>query len=263
MAFQKSLLKIIGSLGGLNFYQREGQFLVRTQSRISKARILKDPAFARTRENMAEFGAAAALAKDFRQMFGPTLQVLGKTALSGRVTALMKRINVAGEGERGQRSFQFKKNRHLLKGFDFYPKSVQNGSFWDKKQVEFDRDEGNIILSLPNLNPAEDFQIPSGATHFQFLFQIGLLSDVEYDSKQKRYQILFPEFHGKSKNKAILPRRISAEPTYFTLNFSWDALKNIPENTAVVMGFGILFLTQSGEDLVAIEGGQGFNIAGV
>ena len=69
MAIQNSFIKIKGSLGGLTFYEMDGKSLVKTTSGVSKERILNDPNFKRTRENIQEFGASATLGKAMRNGF--------------------------------------------------------------------------------------------------------------------------------------------------------------------------------------------------
>jgi hypothetical protein len=59
MARQASFLKMKGTLGGLTFYKSRDGHLIREKGGIERQRILNDPQFIRTRENMAEFGRAA------------------------------------------------------------------------------------------------------------------------------------------------------------------------------------------------------------
>mgnify|MGYP007127515140 CR=1 FL=1 len=66
MANQKGIIKIEGTVGGMTFYKKDGQYLVKEKSSISADKIANDPAFARTRENNAEFGAAGTAGKLLR-----------------------------------------------------------------------------------------------------------------------------------------------------------------------------------------------------
>ena len=63
MAKYKSLFSVEGSLGEVNFYKSEDGYHMRTKGGVSKSRISKDPAFARTRENNEEFGNSATSGK--------------------------------------------------------------------------------------------------------------------------------------------------------------------------------------------------------
>ena len=48
MAKQKSLVKVEGTIGDLNFYKTKNGYMVREKSTISPERIATDPAFKRT-----------------------------------------------------------------------------------------------------------------------------------------------------------------------------------------------------------------------
>ena len=61
MAVNNSFLKLKGGLGGLSFYEAGGENRVREKGGIDRDRIMNDPDFKRTRENMSEFGGSAKL----------------------------------------------------------------------------------------------------------------------------------------------------------------------------------------------------------
>ena len=56
MARQSSLIKINGTLEDLTFFKSADGHMVRMKGGVSGDRIKNDPAFARTRETMQEFG---------------------------------------------------------------------------------------------------------------------------------------------------------------------------------------------------------------
>ncbi|MCB0457643.1 MAG: hypothetical protein KDC91_07865, partial [Flavobacteriaceae bacterium] len=67
MGIQKSFIKMKGTMDDLTFYLRKGRFLVRKKGGVDRERILKDPNYARVRENMSEFTAASKVATTFRK----------------------------------------------------------------------------------------------------------------------------------------------------------------------------------------------------
>lgn len=77
MARNNSFVKLDGTLDGLTFYRKNGEDLVKKQSRISKKRIMSDPAFKRTRENMMEFAGASKAGKAFRDSFANVVKLMG------------------------------------------------------------------------------------------------------------------------------------------------------------------------------------------
>ena len=105
MAKQEGMMKITGKMEVWSFMSRMVNFSLKTPGGASKKKILSNPNFARTRENMQEFGASAALAKSFRNGFAGVSDLFRTSTLSGKVTGIMKNINRAGEGLRGARRF--------------------------------------------------------------------------------------------------------------------------------------------------------------
>lgn len=58
MAKQKGAHRLTGTIGELTYYKSKNGYIVRETSPLSAQRLATDPAFARTRENNAEFGRA-------------------------------------------------------------------------------------------------------------------------------------------------------------------------------------------------------------
>ena len=59
MAKQMGDILISGTLDNLTFYKDGDQYLIRKKTSLTKKRVMKDPAFARSRQAMAEFGVAS------------------------------------------------------------------------------------------------------------------------------------------------------------------------------------------------------------
>src|SRR5260221_7591307 len=63
MARQQGILKFKGNIGSFSMYKTQDGFQGREKSGIEPGRVLNDPAFQRTRENLAEFAQVAQSAK--------------------------------------------------------------------------------------------------------------------------------------------------------------------------------------------------------
>ena len=70
----KSFIKLEGTLDGLTFYKSQDGYMVRTKGGVSKNRIMKDPAFKRTRENLSEFALNAKSGKFMKLRKGSVAQ---------------------------------------------------------------------------------------------------------------------------------------------------------------------------------------------
>jgi hypothetical protein len=66
MARQQGILKFKGNIGSFSMYKTQDGFQGREKSGIEPGRVLNDPAFQRTRENLAEFAQVAQSAKLLR-----------------------------------------------------------------------------------------------------------------------------------------------------------------------------------------------------
>ncbi len=124
-----SILKVKGTIDGLTFYKSKDGHLVRTKGGIEKGRIMSDPAFVRTRENISEFGSVAQSGKLFRQAIGTYLNRAKDSRTNSRLLQVMhqlKKMDVLSM--RGERQVHLGLNtsagKQLLKGFDFNQKAT-------------------------------------------------------------------------------------------------------------------------------------------
>ena len=69
MAKQMGDILISGTLDNLTFYRDGDQYLIRKKTSLTKKRVMKDPAFERSRQAMAEFGLVSKFcARLYRQL---------------------------------------------------------------------------------------------------------------------------------------------------------------------------------------------------
>ena len=165
----KSFIKLEGTLDGLTFYKSQDGYLVRTKGGISKNRILKDPAFKRTRENFKQFGLNAKAGALLRDSVGPILAKAKDSKLSSRMLKLMSDIkNFDSTSVRGQRSVHLglatAEGKQLLKGLDFNGRAhlqlVLNANF------SVDTTTG--VIEIPDFTTQEQLAATEGATHVSF-----------------------------------------------------------------------------------------------
>ena len=160
------IIKLEGTLDGLTFYKSQDGYMVRTKGGVSKSRIMNDPAYARTRENLSEFGQNAKAGKLIRDSVGIMLNKAKDPKLSSRMLQLMNTIkNFDSSSVRGKRTVQqglgTTEGKQMLKGFDFNVRaslaSVLHASY------TLDTDTGTI--ELDNFITEEQLSKPNSATH--------------------------------------------------------------------------------------------------
>lgn len=174
MAKLKSLIKLEGTMEDLTFYKGADGYFVRTKGGVSRNRILNDPAFARTRENGAEFGSIAGSGKLLRTALGPMVFKAKDSKLTSRLVKVMGQIkNLDSVSVRGARNVAMGLSNPvsiaLLEGFDFNVKA----SYGTVLNAIVAVHTATGTLSFAAFNPFEQMRSPEGATHFSM--QAGFL----------------------------------------------------------------------------------------
>ena len=166
MAKLKGLLKIEGTLDNLTFYKTQDGHLVRTKGGVSGDRIANDPVFVRTRENGAEFGAAAESGKLLRNTVRTLMLNAADNRVTSRITKIMTQIkDYDAQSARGERNVGIgildPNAVQMLKGFDFNKRSVIGAVLYAPFSVN--QSSGDIVFN--SFTPINDLAYPAGATH--------------------------------------------------------------------------------------------------
>lgn len=174
-----SFIKLEGTLNDLTFYKSQGGYLVRSKGGINKKRIMNDPAFARTRENISEFGSTAKSGKLIRDSIGILLNRAKDPRLSGRMLQLLNQIkDLDSSSKRGKRNVPNGLNtaagKSLLKGFDFNAKA----SLATVLHAAYTLDVATGVVTIADLVTQEQLLYPEGATHVGFRSGISTLDFV-------------------------------------------------------------------------------------
>ena len=151
MAKQKGDVKTVGTIDDRTYYRTIDGYMVRAKSTLSKDKILSDPNFARTRENMAEFSNVGKSAKTIRAPFSGLLQ---KTADSRMVSRLVSKcfsvLKTDITSKRGKRSVA-NGDLTLLNDFEFNNRGILSTTLLADYTVDFTRTSGAWFLIFPSL----------------------------------------------------------------------------------------------------------------
>ncbi|TNF47557.1 MAG: hypothetical protein EP305_07625 [Bacteroidetes bacterium] len=166
MARQKGIIKLTGKIGDLSFYKSKDGFLAREKGGVEAERIKNDPAFARTRENGAEFGSSASSGKLVRDAIRTMMQNASDPRVVSRLTKLMTQIkNMDSVSARGERNVGVgigdPAAKALLKGFNFNNKAILGSILYNPYDVNVATGE----ITLDALVPINDISATPGATH--------------------------------------------------------------------------------------------------
>jgi hypothetical protein len=180
MAKQQGHMLSSGSVNNLNYYRdKNGNYKFRTKSKLEGKRLLTDPAFQLTRQNMSEFSKAATAGKILRRELAINLgSTADGTVLTRLFSVLSKVIKSDPVSLRGERS-AMKGNQTLLKGFEFNEKSPLSTVLFAKLNSTIDRVTGQSILEIPQIIPAKNISQAAGSTHCRI---ISVAVAVDFDS---------------------------------------------------------------------------------
>lgn len=171
MAKQTSIITLNGKVGGLLFYKTKDGYFAREKGGIPKSRIMTDPKFARTRENIQEFTENAKSAKLFMDTARPaTLRIADPKIYTRLVRVMMQILKTDPVNTRGERKVS-EGNWSLLQGFELNARASLSSTLRvEYAQINTATEWG---VSIPPFLPADFLIVPEGATHFR-VFIAGL-----------------------------------------------------------------------------------------
>ncbi|QYH39180.1 hypothetical protein GYM62_10385 [Algoriphagus sp. NBT04N3] len=165
MAKQTGVITLEGRVGRLSFYKTKDGYLAREKGGVSKSRILNDPRFARTRENMREFADNAKSSKLMRDALRPVISQIGDKRLNQRLTQSLMRVlksdqfNVRGDRRVKDGDWDLLKDLELNAG-----SSLSSTLFFE---LQFNETGTSWEVQLPAFVPRDMIAVPNGATHYK------------------------------------------------------------------------------------------------
>lgn len=178
MAKSNGLIKIEGTVEDLTFYQRNGKSFVRKKGGVSRERIMNDPSYVRTRENMSEFSHSGSSGKMLKMAVGSMAFKAKDSRLSSRLMQVMTRIkNLDSTSNRGKRlvsnGIGTPEGKQLLRGFDFNIHASMDSVLF----APYTLDTSNGVFKISSIVTEEQLMFPQGATHVSFQ---GAVVDIDF-----------------------------------------------------------------------------------
>jgi hypothetical protein len=196
MARQKGLIRVKGLLGDISFYQSGGKDLMKTPGGASKEKIMTDPKFVRTRENMSEFGGSAMVGKALRLGVIEVKGVFGGRYMSAELLGIFKKVCTNGTGLRGARDFEIVANKLLIEGFNFDKAKILAATFNAPYTFVTNAGRNETTFTVADFNTTDYIHAPEGATHFRFVGTASVLSDYKLNVTSGKYEPLNPAIEG-------------------------------------------------------------------
>lgn len=194
------------------------------------------------------------------------VKLMGDSYLSARVSGLMKRVNSAGTGKRGERDIDVVAMRDLFRGFEFNKQLPFKSVFYAPNPVPTIEAARDIVSwKIDDFDTAAFITAPEGATHFKLVLAAGYVSNYSYELATNSYEPVDDTVNGLGGTDISAAIPIGGMVGGLTtLEIDMTGLGAIPATSALFVSTGIVFyqeintelyeLAQSNTMVVAVSG---------
>lgn len=182
--------RVIGTVGGLRHYKlrNDDVIYVAEKGGANRDLIMNNPAFARTRENMAEMTPRANLAKKVKAQLGQWAKPVVNRYLIGAINAALRIAQKRDEnGVRGCKSIYLSLHKDVLNIPVYHNGKPLRDVMKCPFMVETSEDRKSVTVSLTGFVPKEQIKPPPDATHFKFCLTVGAVSDIVYNTTESKF----------------------------------------------------------------------------
>jgi len=244
MGVRKSVVKIHDPQDEMRVYKIRGvdKTIIARKGGPTSEEVKSGENYSGLRKNQKEFAAASNLASTLRHSLPKKMAKICEPYVSGKLTAEFRNLAQMSQGDVGKRPIMISANGKSLEGFDFNPNCPLKEVFPQNIMVMNGSTYGQLIVHVPSFTPSEDLEGPEGATHYQIISHLVLLSDYTYQSKSKEYNPSEPEFHARHiTNENPIHPLINYPEESNTMQLSIYDGEPIPEHTGLFFILGIKF----------------------
>ena len=259
---ENSMFQLTGSIDGLTFVRDERGIIVKKKSSISRDRIMTHPNSRKTRENMKEMGVASKAAKQFRMAFSGEGRWIG-SYFSGRMSGVLRRVVGMGEGERGKRSLDIRKNgERILKDFEFIEsRPVLYSVGGNFMRPEFTPGRKKIRWESERLERAKYITSPKDATHMRYVMCVAGISSFKYDEKKDEY---FPLTSWNERMRMTESGFVSLnKKVVSSVQMEIILGKEVPEEVGLIVSVGVEFWREINGSFLRMDKSWSMKVVGV
>jgi hypothetical protein len=259
MAKQKGVIKYVGTIGDIRHFKIKGQegYFAGMVGGPTGEQVYSAPEFERTRENMNEFGGSAKAGKSVRNGFAQLLAKMADSQLTGRLTAIMKKINLEDQTEaRGYRAIQISTQHTYINGLDFDKNISLNSVVSAPYSVTHLEARDTADLVVPAFDPMSLIIAPPGATHFRLINALAVVSDFAYNSTTSTYEPTQPTFNELSDVAYSGYLDLTAATPATTVTSTLTTPGAMPADVTVLQAVGIEFYQKVGANYYQFSSGN-------
>ncbi|MBO9565368.1 MAG: hypothetical protein J7621_21505 [Niastella sp.] len=169
MPKQKGTHRLLGTTGDMTYQKTQDGYTAREKTHINGDKIRTSDAYARTRENMAEFGRSGKASKLLRAALSKLIKNGADTRMTSRLTGTFSRIiKTDPVNDRGQRVVT-EGNILLLEAFDFNINAALITTFATPVSSTINRTTGVCTVNISAVILSEIVTAPEGTTHLRIV----------------------------------------------------------------------------------------------
>ena len=264
MARQTGPLRYKGTLGEIRHFKIKGLKgdFAGLKGGPSGEQVKTAAEFVRTRENMNEFGGCAIAGKSLRIGLSQLMRQMSDRQLTGRVTSIMKRINLEDQSEaRGYRAILISTQKQYLLGLNFNSNMSFDTIFFAPYAVSATPDRTSATLTVDAFNPASFVSAPTGTTHFRLINTVSVLSDFAYNATSGAYEPIDIENNEASTiTYSDYLDLATATTAATTVTAELDGTPTLSADVSVINAVGIEFYQKVGTDYYLLNSGNALKI---
>ena len=237
------IIKFVGTVGNVRVYYNKAlkRYIVSTKGTTPKEVIKNNPAFARQRENMAEFKCCSFWASLLRSVLFDLEHLFAGYYFSGFMS-LGKKIQKHDDvGARGFRALESSKEAHLLTSLVFNKMHPFDKVCSQKIETWFSADRKRVTLTMPGFRSYSRLTWPTQIQSYRLALLIGQLSDFAWSEGDSCYKPVVAGLQDRSVMVYSEWRKTSTEPedVVMTASFAEPALQQPGTAVLVVLGIEI------------------------
>ena len=264
MAKQTGLTRYSGSMGGVRHFKIKGLAgdFAGMNGGPSGDQIKTAPEFARTRENMNEFGGCATAGKSIRTGLSQVIKQMSDPQMTGRLTGVIKKINLEDQTEaRGYRAILISQEKQYLIGFAFDRNVSLEGHFTAPYSYANTTARDAATFTVPAFNPANLVNAPAGATHFRLINALACVSDFAYNEQTGTYEPIDVANNELSDvaYSSYLPLN-AALTTVTAITATLPGTPTLTADASVIFCIGIEFFQEVGTNYYLFNSGNALKV---
>lgn len=263
MARQVSNQPIVGRIGNLVYYKRNGKYFVRTMGFPSRERIKKAPEFEKTRNLNSEFAGCATAGKGFREALAPLLEHHADAVLSPRIIALLSKVVKHGQGAFGARMIQVRKNKECMTDFQFRKRQPFDKIFLAETAFTCNASRKRVTMTIPSIVPSVSFGKLKGVSHYRLFVSLVAFPEYKPDKVSEKYRPVsrFACTGGEAAYSEVYSLKQKVKD--LSLVAALSLKRNVPETAGVVVIAGIEFFKEENGKMYLDAGKSCMKIAKV